>query len=79
MDTNTQSGSDDPEYVWSEWAIPHLDAYLDRDTIDGPGAITKEAWTSLYSGTVTWDSPLGPLDIPKLHTWTLHEIWIFNT
>jgi hypothetical protein len=78
LDTNTRSGSDDPEYVWSEWAIPHLDAYLDRDTIDGPGTITKKAWTSLYSGIVTWESPVGPLDIPKLHTWTLHEIWIIQ-
>lgn len=78
VNTNTKSGSDDPEYMWSEWAIPHLDAYLDRDTIYGPGSITKEAWTSLYSGTVTWDSPVGPLDIPKLHTWTLHEIWIIQ-
>ena len=78
VNTNTKSGSDDPEYVWSEWAIPHLDAYLDRDMIYGPGLITKEAWTSLYSGTVTWDSPVGPLDIPKLHTWTLHEIWIIQ-
>jgi len=78
VNTKTKSGSDDPEYVWSEWAIPHLDAYLDRDTIDGPGSITKEAWTSLYSGTVTWDSPVGPIDIPKLHTWTLHEIWIIQ-
>ena len=76
--THRKSGSDDPEYGWSEWAIPHLDAYLDRDTIDGPGSITKEAWTSLYNGTVTWDSPVGPLDIPKLHTWTLHEIWIIQ-
>jgi hypothetical protein len=78
VNTNTKSGSDDPEYMWSEWAIPHLDAYLDRDTIYGPGSITKEAWTSLYSGTATWDSPVGPLDIPKLHTWTLHEIWIIQ-
>src|SRR5436190_7148031 len=78
VDTDTGGGSDDPEYVWSEWAIPHLDAYLDRDTIDGPGTITRQAWTSLYSGTVTWDSPVGPLDIPKLHTWTLHEIWIIQ-
>jgi hypothetical protein len=78
VDTDAGSGSDDPEYVWSEWAIPHLDAYLDRNTIDGPGAITKKAWTSLYSGIVTWDSPVGPLDIPKLHTWTLHEIWIIQ-
>jgi hypothetical protein len=78
VNTNTKSCSDDPEYMWSEWAIPHLDAYLDRDTIYGPGSITKEAWTSLYSGTVTWDSPVGPLDIPKLHTWTLHEIWIIQ-
>ena len=78
IDTDTGGGSDDPEYVWSEWAIPHLDAYLDRDTIDGPGIITTKAWTSLYSGTVTWDSPVGPLDIPKLHTWTLHEIWIIQ-
>ncbi|HAF23492.1 MAG TPA: hypothetical protein DCK93_11395 [Blastocatellia bacterium] len=64
--------------MWTEWAIPHLDAYLDRDTIDGPGKITKEAWTSLYSGTVIWESPAGPLDIPKLHSWTLHEIWIIQ-
>lgn len=78
VNANTKSGSDDPEYIWSEWAIPHLDAYLERDTIDGPGSITKEAWTSLYSGTVTWDSPVGPLDIPKLHSWTLHEIWIIQ-
>ena len=78
VDTDTPSGSDDPEYMWSEWAIPHLDAYLDRRTIDGPGAITRKAWTSLYSGTVTWESPVGPLDIPKLHTWTLHEIWIIQ-
>ncbi|MGZ8842147.1 MAG: hypothetical protein ACXW18_00675 [Pyrinomonadaceae bacterium] len=78
VDTDSGSGSDDPEYVWSEWAIPHLDAYLDRDTIDGPGTITKRAWTSLYSGTVTWESPVGPLDVPKLHTWTLHEIWIIQ-
>jgi len=78
VNTNTKSCSDDPEYMWSEWAIPHLDAYLDRDTIYGPGSITKEAWTSLYSGTATWDSPVGPLDIPKLHTWTLHEIWIIQ-
>jgi hypothetical protein len=78
VDTNTKSGSDDPEYVWSEWAIPHLDAYLDRSTIDGPGTITQRAWTSLYSGTVTWESPVGPLDIPKLHTWTLHEIWMIQ-
>lgn len=78
VDTDTGDGSDDPEYVWSEWAIPHLDAYLDRDTIDGPGTITTQAWTSLYSGTVTWDSPVGPLDIPKLHTWSLHEIWIIQ-
>lgn len=78
VNSNTKSGSDDPEYMWSEWAIPHLDAYLDRDTIYGPGSITREAWTSLYSGTVTWDSPVGPLDIPKLHTWTLHEIWIIQ-
>ena len=76
IDTDRGSGSDEPEYVWSEWAIPHLDAYLDRETIDGPGTITSKAWTSLYSGTVTWDSPVGPLDIPKLHTWSLHEIWI---
>ena len=61
-----------------EWAIPHLDAYLDRDTINGPGTITQKAWTSLYSGTVTWESPVGSLDIPKLHTWTLHEIWIIQ-
>jgi hypothetical protein len=78
VDTEAGSGSDEPEYVWSEWAIPHLDAYLDRETIDGPGTITKKAWTSLYSGTVTWDSPVGPLDIPKLHTWTLHEIWMIQ-
>jgi hypothetical protein len=78
VDRNTRSGSDDPEYMWTEWAIPHLDAYLDRDTIDGPGTITKTAWTSLYSGTVTWESPVGPLDIPKLHTWSLHEIWIIQ-
>jgi hypothetical protein len=78
VNTNTKSGSDDPEYIWSEWAIPHLDAYLDRHTIYGPGSISKEAWTSLYSGTVTWDSPVGPLDIPKLDTWTLHEIWIIQ-
>ena len=78
VNTSQTSGSDEPEYMWTEWAIPHLDAYLDRDTIDGPGSITKEAWTSLYSGTVTWDSPVGALDIPKLHTWTLHEIWIIQ-
>ena len=78
VNTNQTSGSDEPEYMWTEWAIPHLDAYLDRDTIDGPGSITRRAWTSLYSGTVTWDSPVGPLDIPKLHTWTLHEIWIIR-
>ena len=78
LDTDTGSGSDEPEYFWSEWAIPHLDAYLDREMIDGPGAITTKAWTSLYSGTVTWDSPVGPLDVPKLHTWTLHEIWIIQ-
>lgn len=78
VDTDRGSGSDEPEYVWSEWSIPHLDAYLDRERIDGPGAITTKAWTSLYSGTVTWESPLGPLDIPKLHTWTLHEIWIIQ-
>ena len=78
VNNKTKSGCDDPEYVWSEWAIPHLDAYLDRDTIYGPGSITKEAWTSLYSGTVTWDSPVGPLDVPKLDTWTLHEIWIIQ-
>ncbi|HET6891749.1 MAG TPA: hypothetical protein VFH31_11655 [Pyrinomonadaceae bacterium] len=78
VNTNTKCGSDEPEYMWSEWAIPHLDAYLDRDTIYGPGSITKEAWTSLYSGTVTWDSPVGPLDVPKLDTWTLHEIWIIQ-
>jgi hypothetical protein len=78
VDTDAGSGSDDPEYAWSEWAIPHLDAYLDRDTIHGPGAITKKAWTSLYTGTVTWDSPAGPLDIPKLHTWTLHELWLIQ-
>jgi hypothetical protein len=78
VDTNEKSGSDDPEYMWTEWAIPHLDAYLDRDTIDGPGKITKKAWTSLYSGTVTWESPVGPVDIPKLHTWSLHEIWIIQ-
>lgn len=78
VDTKTKSGSDDPEYMWSEWAIPHLDAYMDRNTIDGPGSITKKAWTSLYSGTVTWESPVGPLDIPKLHTWSLHEIWIIQ-
>jgi len=78
VNTKTKSGSDDPEYVWSEWAIPHLDAYLDRDTINGPGSLAKEAWTSLYSGIVTWESPVGPLDIPKLHTWTLHEIWIIQ-
>jgi hypothetical protein len=70
--------SDEPEYGWTEWAIPHLDAYLDRDTIDGPGKITRKAWTSLYTGTVTWESPAGPIDIPKLHTWSLHELWIIQ-